>query len=681
MGHTGSLVYSDDAAIPYPSIASLKEAHARLLKRHHSGETNEMLAEIEAFIKQGRATGALLDSDDDRWAGQSLLDYWATVLYRTDKATLNSHIDTTLAEFDASLAPRLDDSLCPYIGLNAFQEDDREKFFGRDRLVKVIVNRLENKRLLAVVGPSGSGKSSLVLAGLLPMLRNGVIPGSENWQYFPSMVPGSNPLNNLALLLKPNNKNSAEWKQQQVAGFKQDQNHLLRLLNEFSDEPALIVVDQFEEVFTLCNDESLRQPFIDNLINLVQSHGTKHIVILTMRTEYTTQVAQLETLQPLFERGQVHVTPLSVNELQDAIEKPAASIGLKFEDGIIDKLVRDILGEPAGLPLLQFTLHRLWKSREGKRNRITWKAYNDLGGARRALALTADEFYQRLIHEQKETAKYILLRLVRPSEGAEVTSNRVRRMILYKSGIPSDRVDAVLKKLVNTGLVRLTRGDTKGEDQIEVAHEALVRNWPTLVCWLDEERIRLRQRLRLTAAAEQWLAHDRDEGGLLGGSLLQEALGQTDLNELETEFVQASKEATESAEQKKEAARLHELELERAKALAERERAEDAAAAARKFRQLSIALAIVTLLAIAAMSLAIAQGRRALESEERAKANEEAAVKSAKEADKARQRAEKEYNNAQLLREFAEREREFAVKRLAELNKLSKGVGAEKSAK
>jgi hypothetical protein len=160
----------------------------------------------------------------------------------------------------------------------------------------------------------------------------------------------------------------------------------------------------------------------------------------------------------LFQSTEVRVTPLSALELREAIAEPANGVGLKFEDSIIDELVRDILGEPAGLPLLQFTLLQLWRSRE--KNRVTWRAYRALGGAREALKRAADEFYKGLIDQDRQTAKRILLRLVRPSEGLEVTSNRVRREILHTTGEAFDQVDRVLEKLVTAGLVRLTQGET-----------------------------------------------------------------------------------------------------------------------------------------------------------------------------------------------------------------------------
>ena len=245
------------------------------------------------------------------------------------------------------------------------------------------------------------------------------------------------------------------------------------------DVPAVVVVDQFEELFTLCRDVAQRQAFADCLLHLLDAPDAGHVVILTLRTDFVDQVASLPALQPRFEAAIALVTPLSADELREAIVGRAARIGLKFEDGLVDALVRDILGEPAGLPLLQFTLLKLWEGRE--RNRITWAAYRRLGGGRLALERTAEAFYDGLIPEEQVTCKRILLTLARPGDGLEVTRRRVRREALFKAGEAHDRVERVLERLVEARLVRLTVGDTPADTQAEVAHEALVRNWPRLV--------------------------------------------------------------------------------------------------------------------------------------------------------------------------------------------------------
>lgn len=273
-----------------------------------------------------------------------------------------------------------------------------------------------------------------------------------------------------------------------------------------------------------------------------------HRVVLTMRSDFEPFVARAQALQPLFEAGKLVLPPLSAGELREAIERPAEQVGLKFEAGLVEALLQDILGEPAALPLLQFTLLRLWEERE--RNRVTLAAYKKVGGGRLALARSADALYASLIPEEQVTARRVLLRMVRPGEGLEVTSNRVLRSDLDRGGEDPGRVARVLARLTAARLVRETPGDSPDDFQVEVAHEALVRNWPTLVEWLEEDRLSLRRRRRLTAAAEEWQRLDRGESALLRGVALAEAADYDDLNELEQAFVAAG-EASEQAEQRR----------------------------------------------------------------------------------------------------------------------------------
>lgn len=581
-----------DGAVPYPSFVALRDAHAALLQFHRQhGETPETTVQVDAFIRQGAATGSLLDVEHDRQTAQSLLDYWVTMLYRAGETPP----DAVLDEYDATLVPTLDESACPYVGLTAFNEEHQDRFFGRSGLIASLVARLAVQPFVAVLGPSGSGKSSLVLGGLLPRLKAGALPSSETWTYVPPLVPGPTPLRTLALAVKPSGVSSSEWVREQVPLLRADPTHFTRLVDAHAAGTAVLVIDQFEETFTLCIDDAVRTAFIDSLVRLVDDETTPHRLIITLRTDFESHLVRVPGIARWVQSGEVRVTPLTATELREVIEEPARRVGLRFEDGVVDELVRDILGEPAGLPLLQFTLCRLWKARDG--NRVSLKAYRALHGARGALALTADEFFDRLIYQDQETARRILLRLARPSEGLEVTSNRVTRCALYAAGEATDQVDRVLARLVTAGLVRLTPGDTPDDDQAEVAHEALIRNWPRLVGWLDDERTSLRQRIRLTAAADQWLMHGRDPGGLMRGAALDEAGRYTDLNVLEAEFLEASRDAQTRAQLEKDAVARREVEHARSMAEAatrEEQRTRENA------RRMALAAAILLLLLVVA---------------------------------------------------------------------------------
>jgi V8-like Glu-specific endopeptidase len=280
-------------------------------------------------------------------------------------------------------------------------------------------------------------------------------------------------------------------------------------------------------------------------------------VIVTMRSEFDSYVARYPELYELFERSQVHVRPLSPIALRNAIEKPAERAGLTFEPGLVEELVQQVLGEPAGLPLLQFSLYKLWEQRSGKT--ITWASYRELGGSPRdVLAKVADQIYESLLIQDQDISRGIMLKIVRPGAGLDITSNRVTREELHTVAA-RDNVEYVLEKWVTAGLLRVTAASDPKNDQIEVMHEALIRNWPLLVGWVEEKREDERRRLRLTSAAQQWLEHNRDPGGLLGGTLLEEALAYSDLDKDESEFVAASLQATHEAQNERKAREQKEL--------------------------------------------------------------------------------------------------------------------------
>lgn len=582
--------------IPFMSFTSLRDSHRVLLKQRRktkeAAEEDLFWAEVTEFLNRGEAAGAFIDNTEDREAAQSLLDYWHNQLFHAGKETPEAVLD----EFDATTQPEIPDSRCPYIGLESFNEDNKHLFYGRDQLIQELLDQVLVSRLVTAVGPSGSGKSSVVLAGLLPRLEDGALSGSEDWHYYPTIVPGAAPLTSLARLLEPDDADTAVWVTENYETFLNSSEHLAKLVNEDTSGPAVLTIDQFEETFTLCHDDQERDAFIDNLLGLVNAREARHMVILTMRVDYESYLNKVPMFQSLYEQGLVRVTAMNAIELHDAIEQPAQAIGLKFEDGLIEALVREIVGEPAALPLLQFALLQLWDSRE--RNRITWDAYRRLGGVMEALAHTADALYNDLLPEEQNTAKRILLRLVRPGTGVEFTRRRAMRRTLYQSGEANDRIDRVLQKLVDARLLRQTDGQTAATDQFEVAHEALVRNWPRLVEWLEDERVVLRHRLRFTAQAEDWDTRSRDPGALLRGKQLQEALLFEDLNPLEQEYIDASKVAEQMELEEKQA--QQERELKQAQELAEeqRQRAEAEAQAARRARSFNIALIVILFLVV-----------------------------------------------------------------------------------
>jgi ABC-type oligopeptide transport system ATPase subunit len=273
---------------------------------------------------------------------------------------------------------------------------------------------LQRGNFLAVVGLSGSGKSSVVRAGLIPALQEGALTNSESWTYYEPIVPGPEPLRSLSELTRPADVAAEQWHRQQVKQFLQDEAHLLNLVSA-EGKTSVVVVDQFEELFTLSQDDAERQAFVANLVRLTKALDPPQIVIITMRSEFDTYVARFPDLHELFDLAQIRVPPLSPLDLRKAIEKPAERSGLSFEAGLVEELVQQVLGEPAGLPLLQFTLYKLWENREGKH--ITRTIYDQLGGSpREILASVANATYESFrLTEDRNISRRIMLRLVRPS--------------------------------------------------------------------------------------------------------------------------------------------------------------------------------------------------------------------------------------------------------------------------
>jgi WD40 repeat protein len=678
---------------PYANLNELRAEYARLIEARRTNGSDpspELLAQAADFIRRGAAAGVFIDNPDDRRGAQSLLDFWSNALYRAGVEPP----DATLAEFDFSLAPELPDEPCPYRGLEAFREANSEFFFGREQLVTELIERLQHERLLALVGSSGSGKSSIVFGGLLPRLRSGE---GATWRYV-TMVPGAEPLANLARVV-PALAGGADTNSLDLTvkskllfaeeGFRRESSYLTDLADATGKTPVVLVVDQFEEVFTLCHDDATRKAFVNQLIGLVQTPNARHIVILTMRSDYVDGVARLPEFKPLFDAAQVDVRAMGIDELRAAIEKPAERVGLKFDEGIVNNLIETILGEQAGLPLLQFTLLKLWNARQ--RNRITKEVYDQIGDPRRALGRSAEAFYNSLIPEKQNTLRLMLMRMVQPDleGGREFTSSRIPLAEAFALGEPKDRVEDVLHRLIfEERLVKLSgvvdpdpnvpladlaerNGSGAGGDvpQIEVAHEALVRNWPLLVAWLDEARVELRERRTLTDAARRWRDAGRDAALLTWrGRALEEAEGYRNLSEAEREFVQACRAEVQREEQAKEAARQRELQQARALAEEQRLRAEEQAKANRSLRSRLIGLlafaaiaAVLAVLALVARSNAeTARGQaqveadNALRAKETAEAAQAAAVELQVTTDAAKQSAEAQATAAFFAKATAE---------------------------
>ncbi|WP_406631910.1 BTAD domain-containing putative transcriptional regulator [Amycolatopsis sp. WGS_07] len=416
----------------------------------------------------------------------------------------------------------------PYLGLETFQQADAARFFGRQSMVEEMLARLADRRFLAVFGPSGSGKSSLLRAGLLPALAD--------WDTV-LCTPGEHPLAALSAKLV-----AAGVLPSSVLGeLTVDPACLSVLLRYRGGEqrrmPVVLVVDQFEEVFSLCRDEHERSQFVEALVSLADTPSTPARVVIGIRADFYPACAEFPALVALLRDQQLLVGPMAEAELREVITGPAALAGLTAEPALVDAALADVLGEPGALPMLSHALRETWLRRED--DRLTVGAYWAAGGVRAAVAQTADEIYQGFDTRQAALAREIFLRLTAPGEGAADTRRRPRREELLDM-TDADEVTAVLATLAEARLI------TVDEGTVTVAHESLIRGWPKLRGWLDEDREYLRARQRLTDAAQEWAQHGRDEDLVYSASRLA-AWRERDpgkLTDLERDFLAAGERRT-----------------------------------------------------------------------------------------------------------------------------------------
>src|SRR5690349_16499089 len=502
-------------------------------------------------------------------------------------------------------APAL--GLCPYKGLNYFDEADADLFVGREALTAKLVERvlsltsiqqLNENRFLAIVGASGSGKSSLVRAGLVSALR--WHKDSADWHIY-VLTPTADPLESLAVTLTPET-NAVTASTTLVNDLAGDPNSLQIFakykLGLKNGARVLLVVDQFEELFALCRSEDERASFIGNLLTAASEADGPVILILTLRADFYAHCASYPKLREALAQHQEYIGAMNDEELRRAIEEPAQRGRWEFEPGLVDVLLHDVGHEPGALPLLSHALLETWQRRRGRT--MTLSGYASSGGVRGAIAETAETvFTDQLTHEQQAIARRIFLRLTELSD--EISTVDTRRRATFNELIlkPEEEATthAVLKALADARLI------TTSENSAEVAHEALIREWPTLRSWLEDNREGLRLHRHLTEAAQEWLLMNREPDLLYRGARLAQAhewvaSHEDELNTLEHDFLNVSIEHSEREVAEREAQRQRELDL-------QRQRTEEQTQAAKLLRRraifLSGALIVAALLAIAAM--------------------------------------------------------------------------------
>ena len=432
----------------------------------------------------------------------------------------------------------------PFKGLRAFLEDDQSDFFGRDALVGDLVRRIEEgATMLTLIGPSGSGKSSVIRAGLIPALRKGSVPGSDQW-LMAQMVPGSHPFAEMEAALLRSTLDAPDSLRDQLDS--EDGTGLLRAalrLLPAENSCLVLVIDQFEELFTLVDSEEVKQRFLDNVVTAVEDGCGRIKVVLTLRADfYSAPIAYARFAQQLGE-SVVNVVLMAPEELEAAAQQPARRAGVQLEPALLVRLISDVLGQPGGLPLFQYSLRELFERRIG--DELTIRTYEEMGGVNGALTRKAEDLYGRLSADQKRVARQLFLRLVTISGQDEFTRRRVAASEILSLGVDVEALQAVIAAFGDERLFTFDRDQVSGSPTIEVAHEALLDGWERLGEWIVEAREDLRRRASLALAATEWMEseHNRDfllTGGRLDGYESWASTSTLELSQQERGFLDAS---------------------------------------------------------------------------------------------------------------------------------------------
>ncbi|MEM9512471.1 MAG: WD40 repeat domain-containing protein, partial [Cyanobacteria bacterium P01_E01_bin.48] len=447
----------------------------------------------------------------------------------------------------------LDLGVCPYVGLRAFAETDAPYFFGREELTQRLLGELERRAALAVVGPSGSGKSSVVRAGLMAQLRQGKrLPGSDRW-WLRSFRPGAQPLAALAqCLVDSGTEKEQAYQRLQLEGMLfEGAEGFARWLRSRPEPTVVLVIDQLEELFTLASRTDC-QRVMQILLGALEYVSDRFKLVMTLRTDFMATALEVPGLAPILQEASIFVPPhLNDADYRRAIVRPAEAVGLEVEPELVEVVLQDLDRAAGDLPLLEFVLAQLWEARQP--GCLTLQVYQrEIGGLKGALERKAQAIYDSLDDEARDCTRWIFLSLTQLGEGTEDTRRRTLKSELIVAKYPEPLVERTLQVLTTAKLIVVSAGEddwqrgiqrsdeaeadrpdrtddnaldaiAPPEPTVEVAHEALIRHWSTLRWWLEENRSRLRARRQIEAAAQQWKQHGKQSDFLLQGVRLDAA--------------------------------------------------------------------------------------------------------------------------------------------------------------
>jgi WD40 repeat protein/energy-coupling factor transporter ATP-binding protein EcfA2 len=448
----------------------------------------------------------------------------------------------------------------PYQALKPFQEGDKDRFFGRNQLITYLGKKIASNNLILLVGKSGSGKSSLVRAGLIPQLHD--LLGEKFCNF--TLRPDKDPFKSLESSLI-NGNYTQEEAGIALAGQSNTLTKVVKSLKK-SEFQWLIFIDQFEEIFTSCPEDK-RKNFIEGIVKLAKSENDSVRIILTMRSEFMDNLTSYTNLWKILEDNHKFVTDLQDDELRLAIEQPAAKNGVVFEEGLVEEIIKNVRGQAGSLPLLQYTLNLLWEKTDVTGRTLHKDKYHQIGGVIGALEKRVTEIYKAFTKEEKVAVKQIFLKLVHITSLAKDGSPTVVSRRAYLSEFTDETVKRILKKLIDEHKLLVSNGEKKQQPTVELAHESLIYSWKKLTQWIEDSKEALIIRNRLADDVQIWKnkqKHNQNkaEDELWSGSKLERVLEfrrekifelkfLTNLTKEENEFIDTSVEVRERAEKQK----------------------------------------------------------------------------------------------------------------------------------
>jgi WD40 repeat protein/serine/threonine protein kinase len=630
----------------YPDALALAAAFREAAQLDLNGQTDELVESLT--LREQEILRLIVEGSSNKEIAQTLYVELPTVkwhitkiykklgvrsrvqaIVRARELNLIVFTDDYVLESDGSTRTSivLPEPVNPYKGLMAFEPADNRHFFGREKLVETLLSKLaktstlaaptkgqnSHGRFQAIIGPSGSGKSSLVKAGLIPALWSGKLPGSDKW-YIVDMMPGARPVDELEIALTRIAANQAANLREHLDRDDHGLSRAAALVLPNDNSELLLIIDQFEELFTLVDEEEMRNHFIGLLYGAATDPRSRVRVIITLRADFYDRPLQYPAFGQLLRDHMETLLPLSAEELERAIVNPAEMTGVAFEPGLVATIIEDVNYRPGALPLLQYALTELFERREGRL--LVSDAYEAIGGASGALAGRAEELYQEQEETGRELIHQMFLRLVTagapgddPASGGAADGatppdirQRVLRSELLSAAADPDSLDEIIDTYAAYRLLSLDYHPVTRQPTVEVAHEAILREWVRLKNWLEESQADLALHRQLIRATGEWLEAGRDWSFLLRGSRLSQfeawtAGSQIALTGQEQAFLDASLANRTERETIERQRQEHEAQLEQS--------------SSRRLRALIAVMAVALVIAVGLTIAAIVLARQA----------------------------------------------------------------------